>query len=74
MRGRRLRSRLRSFFLLIDKAAGTRYENFSHEYVTKMSYAYEQYYAESRKRGREPGGGLLGAKVLNNHFHKAGMA
>ncbi len=29
-----------TFSLLIDKAAGTRYEDFSHEYVTKMSYAY----------------------------------
>ena len=32
-----------TFVLLIDKAAGTRYENFSHEFVTKMSYAYEQF-------------------------------
>ena len=49
--------------LLIDKAAGTRYENFNHEYVTKMSYAYEQFYAEAYKRG------LAQAKVTREEFH-----
>ena len=49
--------------LLIDKAAGTRYENFSHEYVTKMSYAYEQFYAEAYKRG------LAHAEVSRDEFH-----
>ena len=52
-----------TFSLLIDKAAGTRYENFSHEYVTKMSYAYEQFYAEARKRG------LAQAEVTREEFH-----
>jgi len=51
------------FILLIDKAAGTRYENFSHEYVTKMSYVYEQYYDEAVKRG------LAHAKVTREEFH-----
>ena len=52
-----------TFPLLIDKAAGTRYEDFSHEYVTKMSYAYEQYYTEARKRG------LAEAEVTREEFH-----
>ena len=51
------------FTLLIDKAAGTRYENFNHEFVTKMSYAYEQFYAEAYKRG------LAKAKVTREEFH-----
>ena len=49
--------------LLIDKAAGTRYENFNHEYVTKMSYAYEQFYTEAYKRG------LSHAEVTREEFH-----
>ena len=52
-----------TFSLLIDKAAGTRYENFSHEYVTRMSYAYEQFYAEAYKRG------LAQATVTSAEFH-----
>ena len=40
-----------SFVLLISKAAGTKYENFSHEYVTKMRYSYEECYKEARRRG-----------------------
>ena len=51
------------FTLLIDKAAGTRYENFNHEFVTKMSYAYEQFYDEARKRG------LAKAEVTREEFH-----
>lgn len=52
-----------TFSLLIDKAAGTRYENFSHEYVTRMSYAYEQFYTEAYKRG------LAKAEVTREEFH-----
>ena len=52
-----------TFSLLIAKSAGTRYENFSHEYVTKMSYAYEQFYAEAYKRG------LAHAEVTGEEFH-----
>ena len=51
------------FTLLIDKAAGTRYENFSHEFVAKMSYAYEQFYNEAHKRG------LAKAEVTREEFH-----
>ena len=52
-----------TFTLLIDKAAGTRYEYFNHEYVTKMSYAYEQFYAEAKKRR------LAKAEVSREEFH-----
>lgn len=52
-----------TFALLIGKSAGTRYENFSHEYVTRMSYAYEQFYAEAHKRG------LAQAAVTREEFH-----
>ncbi|HBI64722.1 MAG TPA: TetR/AcrR family transcriptional regulator [Clostridiales bacterium] len=52
-----------TFSLLIGKSAGTRYENFSHEYVSRMSYAYEQFYAEAYKRG------LAQATVTSAEFH-----
>ncbi len=51
------------FKLLTDKAAGTRYENFNHEFVTLASYAYEQFYDEARKRG------LARAEVTREEFH-----
>lgn len=47
------------------KAAGTRYEKFNHEYATKMSYAYEQFYAEAKKRR------LAKAEVSREEFHVA---
>ena len=49
--------------MLINKAAGTRYENFNHDYVTGMSNAYEQFYAEAKKRG------LAKAEVTSEEFH-----
>lgn len=52
-----------TFTLLIDKAAGTRYENFNHDFVTRMSYAYEQFYAEAKKRD------LAQAEVTREEFH-----
>ena len=52
-----------TFVLLIDKAAGTRYENFDHEFVTKLSYAYEKFYDEAKKRG------LAKADVTRQEFH-----
>ena len=52
-----------TFVLLIDKAAGTRYENFNHEFVTKLSYAYEKFYEEAKKRG------LAKAVVKRKEFH-----
>lgn len=52
-----------NFVLLISKAAGTRYENFNHEFVTRMSYTYVRFYEEARKRG------LAGAAVSREEFH-----
>lgn len=52
-----------TFVLLIDKAAGTRYENFDHDFVTKLSYAYEKFYDEAKKRG------LAKADVTRQEFH-----
>jgi AcrR family transcriptional regulator len=52
-----------TFTLLIDKAAGTKYENFNHDFVNKMSYAYEQFYTEAKKRG------LAQAEVTREEFH-----
>ena len=52
-----------TFTLLIDKAAGTMYENFNHDFVTRLSYAYEQFYAEAKKRG------LAQAEVTREEFH-----
>jgi AcrR family transcriptional regulator len=52
-----------TFVLLIDKAAGTKYENFNHDFVTKLSYAYEKFYDEAKKRG------LAKADVTRQEFH-----
>ena len=51
------------FTLLINKSAGTRYENFNHEFVTRMSYVYEQFYIEAKNRG------LAEADVTREEFH-----
>lgn len=60
---RMLRSYGDDFKILIDKSSGTRFENFSHDYVIKMSYAYEQFYMEAYKRG------IAGEKVSRDEFH-----
>jgi AcrR family transcriptional regulator len=60
---RLLRSYGDDFKFLIDKSAGTRFESFSHDYVIKMSYAYEQFYKEAYKRG------IAKAKVSRDEFH-----
>ena len=41
----------RGFVLLLDKSAGTRYENFRHDFVEMMSKTYELIFSETRKRG-----------------------
>ncbi len=51
------------FTLLIDRASGTRYESFNHDYVTRMSYAYEKYYTEVKKRG------MARADITSEEFH-----
>ncbi|MCR4937866.1 MAG: TetR/AcrR family transcriptional regulator [Lachnospiraceae bacterium] len=60
---RMLRSYGDDFKILIDRSAGTRFENFSHDYVIRMSYAYEQFYNEAYKRG------IAKAKVSRDEFH-----
>ena len=60
---RMLRSYGDDFRILIDRSAGTGFENFSHEYVIKLSYAYEQFYNEAYKRG------IAKAKVSREEFH-----
>ncbi len=60
---RMLRSYGSDFKILIDKSAGTAFENFSHDYVIKMSYAYEKFYRETVKRG------LANADVSRGEFH-----
>lgn len=52
-----------TFSLLINKSAGTRYENFNHDFVTKMSYVYEQFYAEAYRRG------MAKAEITREEFH-----
>ncbi len=58
-----LRSYGDDFKILIDKSSGTRFEDFSHDYVIKMSYAYEQFYMEAYKRG------IASEKVSRDEFH-----
>lgn len=60
---RMLRSFGDDFKILIDKSAGTVFENFSHDYVIKMSYAYEHFYKEAYRRG------IAKAKVGREEFH-----
>lgn len=52
-----------TFALLIGKAAGTRYEDFNHEFVLQMSRAYVRYYNEARKRG------MAKADITQEEFH-----
>jgi AcrR family transcriptional regulator len=39
------------FVLLLEKSAGTAYENFGHDFALRMTDAYMQYYKEAKKRG-----------------------
>ncbi|MCR4792996.1 MAG: TetR/AcrR family transcriptional regulator [Lachnospiraceae bacterium] len=39
------------FVLLLEKSAGTVYENYGHEFALRMTDAYMQYYLEAKKRG-----------------------
>ncbi len=39
------------FVLLLEKSAGTAYENYGHEFALRMTDAYMQYYLEAKKRG-----------------------
>ncbi len=39
------------FVLLLEKSAGTMYENYGHDFALRMTEAYMRYYAEAKKRG-----------------------
>lgn len=39
------------FVLILERSAGTVYENYGHEFALRMTDAYVQYYEEARKRG-----------------------
>lgn len=39
------------FVLLLEKSAGTAYENYGHDFALRMTEAYTQYYLEAKKRG-----------------------
>ena len=41
----------KDFVILLDKSAGTVYENYGHDFALKMTEAYMQYYQETRRRG-----------------------
>ncbi|MCR5823507.1 MAG: TetR/AcrR family transcriptional regulator [Lachnospiraceae bacterium] len=39
------------FVLLLDRSAGTSYENYGHEFALRMTDAYMHYYGEAKRRG-----------------------
>jgi len=39
------------FVLLLDKSAGTKYENYRHDFAYRMTHAYMQYYSAAVARG-----------------------
>ncbi|MBQ9302827.1 TetR/AcrR family transcriptional regulator [Butyrivibrio sp.] len=39
------------FVLLLEKSAGTSYENYRHDFAHRMTHAYMQYYSEAKRRG-----------------------
>lgn len=51
------------FVLLLEKSAGTIYENYGHEFALRMTEAYMQYYLEAKKRG------LAHAEISKTEMH-----
>jgi AcrR family transcriptional regulator len=51
------------FVLLLERSAGTCYENYGHEFALRMTDAYMQYYIEARKRG------LAGVEISKAEMH-----
>lgn len=51
------------FVLLLERSAGTSYENYGHEFALRMTDAYMQYYDEARQRG------LAKADISKNEMH-----
>ena len=51
------------FVLLLEKSAGTVYENYGHDFALRMTEAYMQYYRETKKRG------LAEAEISETEMH-----
>jgi AcrR family transcriptional regulator len=51
------------FVLLLEKSAGTAYENYGHDFALRMTEAYMQYYLEAKKRG------LVHAEISRVEMH-----
>ena len=51
------------FVLLLEKSAGTKYENYRHDFALHMTDAYMKYYSEARKRG------LAKVKISKTEMH-----
>ena len=51
------------FVLLLEKSAGTSYENYRHDFALRMTDAYMKYYSEAKRRG------LAKAKISRAEMH-----
>ena len=51
------------FVLLLEKSAGSSYENYGHDFALRMTKAYMQYYLEAKKRG------LAKANITEEEMH-----
>ncbi|SDX83326.1 transcriptional regulator, TetR family [Ruminococcaceae bacterium YAD3003] len=49
--------------ILLEKSAGTAYENYGHDFAHRMTKAYMQYYLETKKRG------LAKADISEDQMH-----
>lgn len=49
--------------ILLEKSAGTAYENYGHDFAHRMTKAYMQYYLETKKRG------LANADISEDQMH-----
>lgn len=49
--------------ILLEKSAGTAYENYANDFAIRMTKAYMQYYLEAKKRG------LAKADILEEQMH-----
>lgn len=49
--------------ILLEKSAGTAYENYGHDFAHRMTKAYMQYYQETKKRG------LANAEISEDQMH-----
>lgn len=49
--------------ILLEKSAGTAYENYGHDFAHRMTKAYMQYYLETKKRG------LANSEISEDQMH-----